>query len=354
MTPTYPTPPVSVCIPVYNGERFIRACIESVLVQSMGDLELVVVDNASTDGTASVIASINDPRIRYIRNDTNIGSLGNFNKCIEEARGEYFVLLPHDDLLRPRCLELWLNAFEQHPRVGFAYAAFEVIDAAGRTMHTVTHHVTDQLFSSREAIAHIVDHFQPIQMAMAPTSVLRKLGGFDAAFGSFCDIHLWVRVVFQGVQVFYVSDLLSCHRVHPSQGQHSSRQNTSENLKVLGEHYGRTLDRQFFVENSYNQAFFRTVKFLLAEIEIHGLDASAARRRLLKHLAASHLRNLVVSLRGANGFMLRQELILLGAIVRWAGFTEVCRCYADTAMHFARLRVGRVMFRSPIHAARTR
>ena len=89
---------ISVCIPVFNGEEYILDCINSVLEQNFTNYELLIVDNCSTDGTSNIVNNINDERIRYIKNEENIGSIRNFNKCIKEAQGEYFLLLPHDDL----------------------------------------------------------------------------------------------------------------------------------------------------------------------------------------------------------------------------------------------------------------
>ena len=94
-------PLVSICIPVFNGENYIDTCIKSVLEQNYENFELLILDNCSTDSTASIIFDIKDDRIRYIKNKENIGALNNFSKCISQAYGEYFVLLPHDDLLMP-------------------------------------------------------------------------------------------------------------------------------------------------------------------------------------------------------------------------------------------------------------
>jgi glycosyltransferase involved in cell wall biosynthesis len=102
-------PLVSVCIPVYNGEKYIEQCINSVLSQNLKDFELLILDNCSLDSTAVIIKNIKDERIRYIKNPNNIGSINNFNKCIELAVGKYFLLLPHDDMLLHRSLEKFVD-----------------------------------------------------------------------------------------------------------------------------------------------------------------------------------------------------------------------------------------------------
>ena len=97
-------PTVSIAMPTYKGELFIRAAIESVLQQSFQDFELIISDDNSPDETQAIVESFEDPRIIYIRQDKNLGPEGNWNSCLSLARGKYFKLLPHDDLLRTDCL----------------------------------------------------------------------------------------------------------------------------------------------------------------------------------------------------------------------------------------------------------
>lgn len=101
---TNDSPLVSVFIPTYRGEATIGAAIESVLTQTLSDFELVVIDDGSPDSTQAIVAQYHDPRLRYVRNECNLGPQGNWNCCLAEARGKYFKLLPHDDLLYLECL----------------------------------------------------------------------------------------------------------------------------------------------------------------------------------------------------------------------------------------------------------
>ena len=81
-------PLVSVCIPVYNGEKYIGETIESVLKQTFKDFELVVCNNCSTDHTLDVVSKYQDPRIRVVTNEQNVGMVGNWNVCLKEARAK--------------------------------------------------------------------------------------------------------------------------------------------------------------------------------------------------------------------------------------------------------------------------
>lgn len=93
-----PRPLVTIAISTYNrADGYLREALSSAVAQAYEPLEIVVVDNASTDGTADLVASYGDDRIRYVRHERNIGANGNFNACLEHARGTYFLLLHDDD-----------------------------------------------------------------------------------------------------------------------------------------------------------------------------------------------------------------------------------------------------------------
>ena len=98
-------PMVSVCIPTYRGASVLADTINSVLSQTYPHFELVIVNDNSPDNTDDIVASYNDPRIRYARNETNLGPQENWNKCLELAQGKYFKLLPDDGLLEADRLE---------------------------------------------------------------------------------------------------------------------------------------------------------------------------------------------------------------------------------------------------------
>ena len=92
---------VTVAIPTYNRAHYLPEAIESVLAQTFQDFELLILDNASTDNTPELVKSFKDERIRYVRNQTNIGMFGNCNKALELARGEYVIIF-HDDDIRKK------------------------------------------------------------------------------------------------------------------------------------------------------------------------------------------------------------------------------------------------------------
>jgi len=128
-------PLVSVCVPAYKAERFIAATIESVLAQTSEDWELVVVDDASPDGTYDVASRYaGDRRIRVERNGTNLGPVGNWNHVVAQARGRFVKLLCSDDLLYPACLARQAEALATHPCAGMVATRRDIIDGDGRVV----------------------------------------------------------------------------------------------------------------------------------------------------------------------------------------------------------------------------
>lgn len=127
-------PLVTIGLPVFNGERYIEAALDSILAQSCEDFELVISDNASTDATRRICAAYmaRDRRLSYYRHDKNLGAAYNFNYVFGLARGQYFKWASYDDLLAPTFLERCLEAPHRDPAVVLAYPQTINIDEDGR------------------------------------------------------------------------------------------------------------------------------------------------------------------------------------------------------------------------------
>ena len=115
-------PRVSIAIPVYNGASTLRACLDSALAQTYQGIEVVVVDNASTDDTVAIVESYDDPRIHLHRNATNIGFHRNHSRSFELSRCDFIKPLHADDRLMPHCVERMLELFDENESVGLVFA----------------------------------------------------------------------------------------------------------------------------------------------------------------------------------------------------------------------------------------
>ncbi|OLT20682.1 hypothetical protein BJF78_35230 [Pseudonocardia sp. CNS-139] len=129
-----PIPSVSVCIPVYKGERFLAETIKSVLDQTYRDFELVVLDNASPDESGNIARSFNDPRIRVERNPSTLSQPDNWNRVVELSRGPLVKVVCADDLLHPRCLEYQVAPMEADPGLALVASRRHMIDEQSRVI----------------------------------------------------------------------------------------------------------------------------------------------------------------------------------------------------------------------------
>lgn len=155
-------PCVSIGMPVYNGEAYIREAIDSILAQTFQDFELIISDNASTDSSESICQeyAVRDPRIRYYRQPQNYGPAWNYNYVFEVSNGKYFKWAAHDDLCAPEFLERCIEKLDQDQLVVLCYSQTRVINEKGEVVENydtksnanspeVTKRFRDLLFNGR-------------------------------------------------------------------------------------------------------------------------------------------------------------------------------------------------------------
>ena len=126
-------PRVTIGVPVYNGERFICATLDSLLAQTFTDFELIITDNASTDGTEAICREYvaRDSRITYVRAARNLGPAANYNVAVDRARGEFFKWNAADDVCGPDFLKICVAALDANPDAIVAYPRTRAIDVNG-------------------------------------------------------------------------------------------------------------------------------------------------------------------------------------------------------------------------------
>ncbi|NQY13338.1 MAG: glycosyltransferase family 2 protein [Henriciella sp.] len=137
-------PRVSIGLPVYNGENFIEKCIDSVLAQSFEDFEFIICDNTSEDRTEEICRAYadRDSRVKYFRNEKNLGAAPNYNLCLEKASGEFFKWIAHDDWLSANYLEKCVEALDRDPSFVMAFGMpQEMVDED--TIYLDTHWTVD-------------------------------------------------------------------------------------------------------------------------------------------------------------------------------------------------------------------
>lgn len=129
-------PTVSIGLPVYNGARYLRQTLDSIVSQTFRDFEVIISDNGSVDATGEICReyAARDPRIRYYRNDENHGASWNYKRVFELARGKYFRWAPADDCFAPESVQQCVAVLEAHPEVVLCYPQTILIDSTGSTI----------------------------------------------------------------------------------------------------------------------------------------------------------------------------------------------------------------------------
>jgi|WetSurMetagenome_2_1015567.scaffolds.fasta_scaffold20984_2 glycosyltransferase involved in cell wall biosynthesis len=133
-------PRISIGLPVFNGEQFLEQAINSILAQTLTDFELIISDNASTDRTSDICrdCQARDSRIRYHRNETNIGGGNNYNLTFRMSRGRYFSFAAHDDIYAPQFLEKCVEILDKDSSVVLSQSIITEIDERGNALQVVS------------------------------------------------------------------------------------------------------------------------------------------------------------------------------------------------------------------------
>jgi glycosyltransferase involved in cell wall biosynthesis len=230
-------PAVSVCIPTYRGAAHIAETIESVLAQTFADFELVIFDDASPDETEQVVARYRDARLRYVRSERNAGVEENWNRCLRSARGRYFKLLPHDDLIAPDCLARQVAVLEadRDERLALVFCARRIIDSRSRALMTRRYPrrgsgVIPARAVLRSCISGGINLLGEPGGLLFRTALARRVGAFDASLRIVTDLDYWFRLLLHG-DAYYLPERLASFRV--SQGAWSVAIGTAQAAEFL-------------------------------------------------------------------------------------------------------------------------
>jgi glycosyltransferase involved in cell wall biosynthesis len=206
-------PKISVCIPTYNRAALLKGCLNSLVRQTYRDIEIIVSDNCSTDATAAVVADCPDPRLRYYRNDSNIGPYPNLNRLLELAQGEYVCILHDDDVYAQDFLEREAGMLDAHPRVVMVHCAVREVDEHGDRRQVVRAYPTTRTLDGRqEFVRYLQGHNVCCSSVMARRTAYQDAGPFDARYLT-ADFLMWMKLALRG-DVAYIADPLLDMRVH--------------------------------------------------------------------------------------------------------------------------------------------
>jgi glycosyltransferase involved in cell wall biosynthesis len=238
---------VSVCIPVYNGTEFINETIDSVCRQSHPNLEIIVQDNASTDGTWEILQGLATvyPNISIERNPVNLGMVPNWNLAIGRARGEYVMLLSADDLLEPGFIGTCLETFEKYAVDAVSANHFYLRSGLKKQRRL---RLTEGAYVKFSALIILRNPFS-INFTLFRKDVIKNMSNHGSLFThSFfsCDYDLWLRLALAGSQLYYISKPLGVYRVHSANlSRHVPKMNRHAALVVL--RHKSSLKKMFYL-----------------------------------------------------------------------------------------------------------
>lgn len=220
------TPRLSIGMPVYNGEKFLREALDSVLTQTFSDFELIISDNASTDSTREICEKYQDKdkRIHYFRNNQNLGAAWNYNRVLDPVVGEYFKWAAHDDMMAPQFFEKCIDILDHNSQVVLVYPGTILCNEHGQVEGTYSDglnlrdqklHQRFRSFLAKPGLCHAV-------FGVMRSSVLRQ----TALIGNYprSDRNLLGELSLAG-EIYEIQENLFYRRIHP---QISTEENITE------------------------------------------------------------------------------------------------------------------------------
>lgn len=217
------TPLISVIMPVYNGKKFIREAINSVITQTYSNFELLVIDDSSTDKTLSVVRSFSDSRIKIISSKKHLGLVGIRNIGLQKTSGELIAFLDSDDIMAGDRLSFQMDFLKRNPHIVLVGSWVRVIDGLSRPTGPVWKHITDPS---------LIPSVLLFRNCLTQSSVMGKSReikeiGFRESFSSAPDYDLWVRLAYR-YKIANIPKVLSCYRLHSQNMSHSIKSSIHE------------------------------------------------------------------------------------------------------------------------------
>jgi len=210
-------PELSIVVNAYNTERFIAACLRSIFaLEDAPTMEVIVIDDCSTDGTEQVVRSFDDSRLIYLRNEVNLNAAASVNIAMAKARGRYIARIDSDDEYRPHYLKQTLPLLRENSNVGLVYGDVAYIDEAGR-LNGGTGGVASRR-QGRPAIANelvplMYDNFIPAATMLARRETWQDVLPVPEG-RNFCDWY-WTLNMARGWDFAFVDAILANYRLHP-------------------------------------------------------------------------------------------------------------------------------------------
>jgi hypothetical protein len=216
-------PLVSVVMSVFNGERFLREAIDSILSQTFSDFEFIIINDGSTDGTPSILDSYarSDPRVRVYQQE-NKGLVESRNRGCGLARGKYIAQMDADDIAVRDRLQWQIEFLERHSEVGVVGGAVELIDGAGRALYRWRLPVENEEIKTALRLHNCLAD----PAAMIRKEAFLSVAGYRKPFDFAPDYDLWLRIA-ERWRLANLEAVVLKYRIHPDQGSYQKARQTA-------------------------------------------------------------------------------------------------------------------------------
>ncbi|MCC6372492.1 MAG: glycosyltransferase family 2 protein [Bacteroidia bacterium] len=239
-------PLVSICIPTYNGQEFLKQCLDSCLNQSYTSYEVLLCDDCSTDSTLAIAKDYASkyPQLKVLVNPQNLGLVGNWNKCLQEARGEWIKFVFQDDYITPNCLEKFVQAIEPNTRLIVserhfllpADASEDVKNYYANVVRTLSNTCNNSsLYYSPKQLSNAAVQNMAMNFIAEPSlsffkkDILTNIGNFKSSLKQICDLEFILRAGTNfGLRL--IPEKLCAFRIHSNT---TTSTNISQNYFVL-------------------------------------------------------------------------------------------------------------------------
>ncbi len=207
---------VSICMPTYNGEKYIKETLDSILNQTFKDYEVIFVDDGSTDNTCNIIDSYKNDSFILIKEKNSGSMVKNWNRCFEHANGEYIIFVFQDDIIDKNCLAKKVKALDENKDAVFCYSASSVVNDEGKKIITRRYFNRDTIIEGKELIYKSFNGSKNIfgepSNVMFRKSICDKVGLFCDKLNYTPDIEYYLRVAKEG-KVVYINEDLTNFRI---------------------------------------------------------------------------------------------------------------------------------------------
>lgn len=289
-------PFVSIVVPVFNGARFLRETLDSLVRQTWSAREILVLDDASTDETPAIIASYGDA-LRSVRQPTNRGQFGNVADGIARATGELVAVYHADDVYDSTIVEREAQFLADHPEVGVVFCLDRFLDGDGREYGRLALPAElreENILDFARVFNAILEHknvFLPTPGAMARRALYERVGPYRPEFGSAADLDMWLRMAREQPVGIIAEHLFGYRHTVTSVGQ------SYQNVRLVPENFFEVVDRHWAdgaagvatsgAERAYRA--HRAVDYLRIAGNAYIRGELALTRQFLAHLRLAHL-----------------------------------------------------------------